>query len=669
MQSEVKNMRYKTIKVFVIIIFAIFLLNYKVSAIDTILKVAFDPNLPPYQFVDNKKCMGMHIDLLNKIAERYDFIIEYIPIENASKCLEALENGEVDIALGIINNYNVNYKVELTESISQSSICMIINNNKIGDIQNKADSLITAFENETISYSFAHNMENLKAIVVSNQVRAFDLIVSNRADAMIGVKNSILYQLEKARKENEFTIVNNFMVPIEYSMAIKSGDEELQKKINNGLQHLRISGDYKKIHDKWINEDKYVVRDIIQKILYIVALLLAAIAVIFIFNLRINFLLRKQVNEKTKELKKTNIDLQNQIIETRNYNELKNCIVENSPSGIIVFDTECRITLFNQSAARLTGIYEFAVGQSVFKIKLLKNILYGIKDTLFLQGSRFSNKEITLKNNNDENISYRYGLYQLFDLNNDVRGAILTIEDITGEIRIKEQIFEKEKNNALNQMIAGIAHEIRNPLTSIKTFIELIPNKINNVQFQNQLVEFVPKEVERVSNLIKNLIDYAKPENNYKEVINIKDIIKSCTALISQVVENEKIALNIDIEDELYIKADKNQLTQILINIILNGLESIKDKTRSKHEFSGKLNMYIKAWKNEEYVFLQIIDEGIGMTENEIKKSTEPFFTTKPKGTGLGLYLSKQYVEKNEGIIMIESEKNQYTKITLRFER
>jgi polar amino acid transport system substrate-binding protein len=655
-------------KVFIIIIIAVFSLNYRVSAINTILKVAFDPNLPPYQFLENDKPMGMHIDLLDKIAERYDFLIEYIPVEGTSKCMEALENGDVDIALGVINN-NFKYKAEPSESISQSSIFMIVNNNRLMDIYNKNNNLVTVFENETISYSFAHNMENLRAIVVSDQVRAFNYLVSKRADALIGVKNCILYQLEKAGIEDDYTIVNNFMVPIEYSIAVKPGDKDLQKKINNGIQQLRISGEYQKIHDKWINEDKYVIRDIIRRILYIAALIAAAVAGIFIFNFRMNILLRKQVNEKTKELKKINNDLENQILETRNNNELKNRIVESSPSGIIVFDREWKITLFNQSVSRLINIYEPIIGKSVFEIELLNNILYDKKDILFLKDIRFSNEEITLKNGEDDSISYRYGIYQLFDLEDNVRGAILTIEDITEEKKIKEQIFEKEKNNALNQIIAGIAHEIRNPLTSIKTYIELIPVKISNLQFQNQLTEFVPKEVERVSDLIKNLIDYAKPENNYKEDIDLRDVVKSCTALIGHVMENERIALNIDIEAGLHIQADRNQMTQILINIILNGFESMKEKISNGYDADEKLNMYIKAWENEEYVFLQVIDEGIGMSETEIKKSTEPFFTTKSNGTGLGLYLSKQYVEKNDGIIMIDSEKHKYTKITLRFER
>ncbi len=649
-------------------IIIIFSASSRVYAVDTMLKVAFDPNMPPYQFVKDGKYAGLHIDILDKLADRYGFKIEYIPFISTSKCIEALEDGQVDIVLGVILNDNMKYKALLTDSMSQSSICMVAHNSRIKDVQSNVSSIISTFEDDTIRYSFIHNVSNLKSIVVSNQVRAFNMLVSGKADVLLGVKNSVLYQLEEANLEDDYTIVNNYMVSIEYGMAVKQGDEELQKKINNGLHNIRISGEYEKTYDKWINENKYMVDKMVNKVIYFFLIVFAIIAAVFVFNLRLNFLLKKQVDEKTKELKKINNDLEFQIIETRNNNELKNCIVENSPSGIIVFDKECKITLFNQSAAALMNIAGMPIGQSVFDINLLKNMLIDKKHALFLKDSKFLNKEIILGKDKG-NSRYRYNIYQLFDLSSDVRGAILTVDDITEESKLKEQLFEREKNKALNQMIAGIAHEVRNPLATIKTFIELIPRKIDNEEFQRHLVELVPKEVERVSNLIKNLIDYAKPEISSIEIINISDLVNSSTSLIAHVLKNERITLNTDVDKELTIEADENQVKQVLINIILNSAESVRDKIKNSSESKDKLNIFIRAWEDKEVIFIQITDEGMGMTRDEIKKSTDPFFTTKSVGTGLGLYISKQYVEKNGGTLSIESEKYLYTRITLRFGR
>lgn len=666
MLSKVEISQKIFIAVILIAVLTMFLPNSKGYAVDTILKVAFNPNLPPYQFIENDEYVGMHIDIMNKLAERYNFIIEYVPIESTSKCLEALSDGKVDVVLGVIIKDYPKYKIEFTDSITQSSVCMIAHNSIVEDIQNKTRSFLTTFEDDTVSYSFTYNIDNLHALVVSNQVRAFNLLTSKKVDILLGVKSSILYQLEKANLENQYTIVNNFLVPIQYGMAVRLGDEELREKINNGLYQLRISGSYQNIYDKWINEDEYLIREKIKNVVYSAMIGLSTLGGIFVFNLRLNFLLKKQVNEKTKELRKINDDLEKQIVETRNNNELRNCIVENSPSGIIVFDRECKITLFNNSASKLLGIPEAPIGQSIFQIELLKKIFEDKMHTLFLKDSKFLNKEIIFKDSDGQKKTYRYNIYQLFDLNNNVRGAILAFEDITREIQIKERIYEREKNKALNQIVAGIAHEIRNPLATVKTFIELIPVKLNNIEFQNNLLKLVPKEIDRVNNLIKNLIDYAKPASNNIEVIFVKDVIESCTGLLSYLLENEKISLKIELEDGLMIKGDRSQIQQILINIILNGIEAMKEKIKN-NDIAHKLKMHIKAWKNEKYVFIQIIDEGMGMTEDEVRKSTEPFFTTKANGSGLGLYIAKQYIEKNGGSILIESEKNQYTRILLTF--
>ena len=128
----------------------------------------------------------------------------------------------------------------------------------------------------------------------------------------------------------------------------------------------------------------------------------------------------------------------------------------------------------------------------------------------------------------------------------------MSIDDITEKLKLQQKIFNEDKNLALNQMIAGIAHEIRNPFMSIKTFIELIPLKINNKNFQKQLTEIVPKEVDRVDNLIRNLIDYSKPEDNIKENIDLFEIIKSSIALIEPTLKQNKINLIIEKEGKTY---------------------------------------------------------------------------------------------------------------------
>lgn len=667
-------MIYKKIIKFVlpvIILFYVLLFYSNASGVNTMLKVAFQPNLPPYQFLENGQPVGVHVDILNSIAEKNDFIIEYIPMSTTTEAMEALEKGEVDIVLGVILKNDQEHKVKFVESISQSSLCMIVPSEKAERIKNNINSeYITAtFQSGTIGYFFIQNMRYLRCIVVSNQMRAFDMLAKGEVDVMIGEKNSLLYQIKKANLEESYTIINSFVVPIEYSMAIRAANENLRRKLNTSIYQMRINGDYERIYGKWIDEDEYAKREMIKRIIRFVTIAVIAALSIIVLNLRLNILLKKQVNAKTQELQELNSDLQRQIIETRDNSEVKNRITEDNPNAIVVFNLDYIITLFNPSASKLTNIYTSPIGRNVFEIDLLGNILFDKKDQLFLEGSRLIYNDISIENMNGEVSIYRYVIYQLFDFQDRIRGAILSIEDITVERKNREQITEREKNKALNQMIAGIAHEIRNPLMAIKTFVELIPIKKENQQFQDQMAKYVPRELDRINSLIKSLIDYAKPESNNKEKLMIKDVINSCAVLISTCISKNSTSLDIEIEDGLIIMADQNQLKQILINIMLNGFQAMNEKTKFSHEIKQKLRMSVKAWKSENFVFIQVNDEGIGMDEDQIRKSIEPFYTTSTKGTGLGLPISKQYVEENGGTMTIESQKNRFTKVTLKFER
>lgn len=651
-----------------IVLIAIESIRYNgVFGVETMLRVAFEPNLPPYQFLEDGKPVGMHIDILNSIAKKNNFKIEYVPIENESKCLDALNTGSVDIVLGLVADAYSKYKDQFTERISQSSICVVARKK---DSQNIKDNMneghfTATYEYNTMNYAYVLNMNNIRSLIVANQIDAFNNLLMGRADMLVGVRGSIVYQLEKAELDEQYTIINNYMVPVEYTMAVKKGDKELLNKLNASLRKMRLDGEYSIINDKWANEENYAVKEIIRRVAVIAFTALVVVLVVILFNLRLNIVLKRQVSKKTQELQNINGDLEKQVIQTRNSNELRNKIVESSPSGIIVFDKECMITLTNKSALCLLGSESEITGKSVFDFELLKKILEDKIYDIFSKEQKYLNIEINYKGSNGRDSVFRYDIYQLYDYKNNIRGAILSLYDISEEKRLKDQIYEKEKNTSLNRIIAGIAHEVRNPLTSIKTFIEMIPYNKNDEQFQNELTEIVPKEIDRVSGLIKNLMDYAKPDSKNKEATVVKDIVESCAVLMNHMLEKEQVSLNVVIEEGLVVLVDKNQLKQVLINIIINSLDSIK----SLEHKTGKLSIRIDAWKDSDYIYIQIMDEGCGMSEDEIKNATEPFYTTKSTGTGLGLYITKQYIEENEGTLKIESEKGVYTKVTLKFRR
>jgi polar amino acid transport system substrate-binding protein len=249
-----------------------------------------------------------------------------------------------------------------------------------------------------------------------------------------------------------------------------------------------------------------------------------------------------------------------------------------------------------------------------------------------------------------------------------VRGAILAIENITNERRLKDQIFEREKNLVLNRMIASIAHEIRNPLMSIKTYVELMPSKLGNPEFQQQLVHYVPKEVDRMNALVSDLIDYAKSPTTVRQTIDISEAIESCVALVLPMLKKLDIAISLNLEEGVKVRSDRSRLKQVIMNLLINGIEALEEK-RSGQSGNDRRGMSIASRSDGEYCYVEIVDEGIGMTPEEMRHAMEPFYTTKPAGTGLGLAISKQYMDESGGSLWIDSEKGVSTRVTMQFKR
>ncbi|HWP50508.1 MAG TPA: ATP-binding protein, partial [Clostridia bacterium] len=252
-------------------------------------------------------------------------------------------------------------------------------------------------------------------------------------------------------------------------------------------------------------------------------------------------------------------------------------------------------------------------------------------------------------------------------LNKEVAGALFSLEDITFELEAAKKSFEREKNHILNRMIAGIAHEIKNPLMSIRTYACLLPSKIDDPGFRASFAEFVPRESDRINHLVESLVNYAKPVQGEPAYIDLFGLVRDCAYLSEVAKRNTAIQFNLNAQGSCYIFSNVNQVKQVLINIIINGIESVERKLADTPQPNAARTVSVATFKDGEYGCVQVRDEGVGMNEYVKKHCVDPFYTTKDRGSGLGLALSSQYIRENGGSLDIESEEGQYTCITLRF--
>lgn len=632
-----------------------------------VLNVAVDPSLPPFQYKSDGQLIGLNIDVLNLIALYNDIKVNYIPM-NKDVSIEKLFNDEIDLILGIRYDAALAEQVEYTESIVQSVVCMLAKSEIHKDIQANLNSLpfLASVENKSAELNFLNNLRRVNYNVAFSQEDAFELLLINRADFLLGVRDTAEYLLNKYNLSKEYTIIDSYVTPVEFLIAARTDDARVVNLINYGLSRLKLNGEYEKLYSKWVENSE---ANMARRLARVIRISLTGTSVVFVIILVVavwNVKLKEQVNLKTKELSKINSDLEAQIIETRKNIELKNLICESSPRGIAIFDMEGVISVFNNSALRMASLTVPPINKSIYDIEPMNLMVRESISEVLKRNSGYTCDEFRYRKGDSEFV-YRYVMYPLHDFADVLRGIIITIEDITEEIHIKNQIIERDKNRALTQIIAGISHEIRNPLTTIKTFIELMPCKIDNKKFREEMAVVVPEEIKRVDNLIESLIDYSKPRSQNKATVDVAEVVDSCVALFKPVLEQKGIDICVNVPDKMHIYCDKSQVKQALINFLLNSIDAVTEKKEMCPDTGYKARIGVEGFCCEAEMVLLIRDNGIGMDEVEVQKSYDMFYTTKEKGTGLGIPLSIQMLGMNNCRVSINSKKNEGTDIIMRF--
>ncbi|MBH0346308.1 MULTISPECIES: PAS domain-containing sensor histidine kinase [Bacillus] len=231
---------------------------------------------------------------------------------------------------------------------------------------------------------------------------------------------------------------------------------------------------------------------------------------------------------------------------------------------------------------------------------------------------------------------------------------MIIVRDITERKKTEELLNKSDTLAAIGQLAAGVAHEVRNPLTVIKGFIQLF--QINK-EDQEKYFDLMLSEIERIEAILQEFLSIAKTDEISTEKKNIYQIFKNVVSLMNTkaIMTNIQVELYAD-SKEIIIECSENQLKQVFINILQNSIEAMPD--------GGRISIHIKEI-GKDGIIISVIDKGIGIPEERIKRLGEPFYSTKEKGTGIGLMLSYKIIESHQGKISIMSEVGVGTTVTI----
>lgn len=224
-------------------------------------------------------------------------------------------------------------------------------------------------------------------------------------------------------------------------------------------------------------------------------------------------------------------------------------------------------------------------------------------------------------------------------------------------LMIRKKLQQADKLNAISQLAASVAHEIRNPMTTIRGFMQILKDEKNLTENQNMYVTLSLDELERTQQIIDDFLSLARPHKQEYETIFISNSLRDVIEFLRPYSMISAVDFNVHIQDGMQIMGDPNEFKQLIINIIKNGIEAMPE--------GGMLE--IKSYEVNGEIVIKIKDEGIGISKEQIKLIGQPYYSTKTKGTGLGLMISLDILKRMNGKLKIESKVKNGTCFTLLF--
>lgn len=330
-------------------------------------------------------------------------------------------------------------------------------------------------------------------------------------------------------------------------------------------------------------------------------------------------------------------------------------LVKNMPIGLIACDNNGRIVTCNEIAEKMLSL---AVSETLNRplADILPKELQGIVKELSGSNKFLERDVIILSNTGYEQIWQVVAT--AFTDENVPAGQILLLRDVTKIRGMEKEVAKSRHLHSIGSLAAGVAHEIRNPLSSIKGLAVYFKERLAGSREDEQTADIMIAEVERLNRVISQLIEFARPLELKKKKADLADLARQTIKLLAS--EAAKSNVDISMEEtaglpDVEIDADKTK--QVLINIFLNSLAAMPQ--------GGKLTIIFTPEEN--YLNVVIADSGSGIEETDLPRIYDPYFTSKPAGTGLGLAVVQKIMEAHQGRVRVESVKDSGTKVYLSF--
>jgi two-component system, NtrC family, sensor histidine kinase AtoS len=346
-------------------------------------------------------------------------------------------------------------------------------------------------------------------------------------------------------------------------------------------------------------------------------------------------------------------DMAKALLDARSLNEN---ILWSIADGIVTVDVKGMVTSINPAAQQILGVgrdeilgrpYATLFNSDANFSSLLLDTLESGKDHVGVS------IDVPLK---DRTLHVSSSTSLLRDGRGLVIGAVAVIKDISETKQLQRQVIRADRLAALGELVAGIAHDIRNPLTSIRGFVQFL-QKSGDPRDWQEYGPLIIREVDGLNRIIGELLEFAKPYPPRYGSVQVNDLIREMLILVKKRADTQSIQLELRLDPSLSsIEADGEQLKQVLLNLMINSCQAIAER--------GTITI-VTEMERSDWLNIHVIDDGAGILKEHIEKVFDPFFSTKPAGTGLGLAVVQRIINNHHGMIEIISEPGRGTDVKI----
>src|SRR4030043_677198 len=351
-------------------------------------------------------------------------------------------------------------------------------------------------------------------------------------------------------------------------------------------------------------------------------------------------------------------ELENRLREITSLKAYTDNILSSMTNGLITIDLNQNIVTLNQMAERILKkrkeeMMDLPLDRALSPEHPIYKIMF---ETLLLEKGIF-HSEMDLKRDG-EDLWVIASTSLLTDGDGKKIGALAVFQDITEIKALEEKLRQADRLAALGTLSAGLAHEIRNPLSAIKTFVQLLPKKVENPSFMEKFNITVPREIERINQLVEDLLELTRKRIRLLVDLKVDSLIHQVIDLHGEELKRRQIAFQDHLNKTILpVHGDAETLYRAFSNLIINAIQAMP--------YGGTLSISSKLDSSSTSLEITFRDTGIGMDETTAKNIFNPFFTTKDKGVGLGLALTRKIIEDHRGTIEVVSEKGMGTTFTV----